>query len=298
MKHYALVVGCACLLVPSLAFADDKEQCIAATSAAQDARAQGKLMSAREQLIACARDACPTVIRHDCAQWLGEVEASLPTVVLSARDASGHDVIDVKVSVDGQARATSLDGKAMVIDPGAHTLSFVREGAPPFEQKVVIREGEKNRAINVELPGAAAAGTATASTATTQAPTDGGQAPPPGPDTTPHGKSALPVVGLVIAGVGVVGVGLGAVFGGVAASKWSDAQTQCPASRGCAPGSTAYALRDDASSMATISTIAFVAGGVALAGGLTLFLVAPKHSGGVSAAVAPTPGGVLFSGRF
>ena len=71
-----------------------------------------------------------------------------------------------------------------------------------------------------------------------------------------------------------------------------------PASRGCAPGSTAYALRDDASSMATISTIAFVAGGVALAGGLTLFLVAPKRSGGASAAVAPTPGGVLFSGRF
>ncbi len=101
-----------------------------------------------------------------------------------------------------------------------------------------------------------------------------------------HGGSPLKTVGLVAGIAGVVGLGLGVAFGVEALSTKS---ANCSASGLCEPAGSA----GNAYSQATISTVGFVMGGVLLAGGVTLFLMAPRgghEHRGTSAAMAPMIG--------
>src|SRR5580704_15746858 len=79
------------------ALAADKAACLDASSQAQTLRDAHQLVEARDQLRICARQICPAVVQADCATWLDAVEKSLPTVVLTAKDGRGGDVINVKV---------------------------------------------------------------------------------------------------------------------------------------------------------------------------------------------------------
>lgn len=136
------------------ALAQDKESCVAASESAQKLRTEKKLRAARKDLVKCAQDACPGVVKKDCLTWLEEVDDSLPTVILSAKDGSGNDVTDVKVLVDGELLAERLDGSAIAVDPGAHTFRFEPTGTPKLpavEQKILVRETEKNRVIAVAV---------------------------------------------------------------------------------------------------------------------------------------------------
>src|SRR5271163_1557459 len=88
--------------MPRAAHADaddrsEKKACIAASEDAQQLKLDGKLTQARQRLFACARAECPAVVRQDCAQWIAQVNAELPTVVLGARDAEGRDLIEARV---------------------------------------------------------------------------------------------------------------------------------------------------------------------------------------------------------
>jgi hypothetical protein len=101
------------LALASAARADvPKAECIAANTAAQDARRDMKFSSAREQLRKCADPSCPSIVRDDCTKRLDEIERVQPTVIFSVVDAAGSDVVDVKVSVDGKVIADKLVGAA------------------------------------------------------------------------------------------------------------------------------------------------------------------------------------------
>ncbi|XYI03713.1 hypothetical protein ACMHYB_29695 [Sorangium sp. So ce1128] len=128
-----------------------KRACAAAYERAQGLRRDGKLIAAREALIACSQPTCPAAAVADCGPWLAEVEKSLPSVVIAARDAGGRERLDVRVLVDGRLLAAALDGKALPVDPGPHTFRYEPAGGPAVEERVLIREGEKNRAITVML---------------------------------------------------------------------------------------------------------------------------------------------------
>ncbi|MGZ3420988.1 MAG: hypothetical protein ACXVEE_24150, partial [Polyangiales bacterium] len=121
------------------------EACFNAAVDGQKQRDAGKLLAARAQLIACAKSSCPDEVQKDCARWLGEVEATLPTVVFGARDGSGRDLLDVSVSVDGAPVGDTSQGKPVPLDPGAHKVKFERAGGISVEQVLVVRAGEKNR---------------------------------------------------------------------------------------------------------------------------------------------------------
>ena len=58
------------------------------------ARRSGKLLAARAALLACSREICPDAVRGDCVDWLEDVNRSVPSVVVTARDC-GVDVVDV-----------------------------------------------------------------------------------------------------------------------------------------------------------------------------------------------------------
>ena len=116
----ALVLGAGALAPSTAHAADEKLACVRAGEKAQKLRDSGKLMAARAELLTCVREVCPAVVRGDCAGWLGDVEASTPTIVARARDDSGHDLRDVIVSVDGARVASQLDGRPLPVDPGEH----------------------------------------------------------------------------------------------------------------------------------------------------------------------------------
>jgi hypothetical protein len=120
--------------------------CIAELDKAQVSRANRKLVDARASYVACSHETCPEMLRDDCSKGLREVDEALPTLVLSA-SLEGSDATDAKVILDGERLTTGLDGRAITVDPGPHTVRFERQGSGPVELKFVAKEGEKNRLV-------------------------------------------------------------------------------------------------------------------------------------------------------
>lgn len=116
----------------------------------------GKLTAAQQQLLTCSQASCPAAVSRECAKWLEEIKQSLPSIVVIAKGVDGEDVTDVTVFVDGQQIAESLTGRAVPLDPGSHVLRFEHRSETPVEQTLVVREGVKNRAVEVSFGGDAA----------------------------------------------------------------------------------------------------------------------------------------------
>lgn len=127
----------------------DRAVCADSYRNAQVQRRNGALRRARESLLLCVSDRCPSMLQPDCMRWLTEVEAAMPTVTFAAKGVDGKDVTDVRVTLDGQLLRDSLDGKSISVDPGTHQLRFEHAGEAPVDQTLVVREGEKSRVINV-----------------------------------------------------------------------------------------------------------------------------------------------------
>lgn len=134
---------------PCQAEGADRKECADAYAEAQTSMQAVSLIKAREQLKVCARDSCLALIRKDCVTWLDEVNAGIPSVVVAAKGKDGQEVFDVRVSVNGNEVASKLDVKAIELDPGTFTMRFEHEGLPPIEQEVTLRQGQKNKLVEV-----------------------------------------------------------------------------------------------------------------------------------------------------
>lgn len=130
---------------------DSVAECVKAAEDAQTQRSSHQLRAARQRFLACAQATCPLVVRQDCAGWLSEVDKLMPSIVVQARDTRGVELVDVRVLADGDLIAERLDGLAISVDPGVHLFQFEAQGVPPLQQKILIREGEKGRALPVTL---------------------------------------------------------------------------------------------------------------------------------------------------
>jgi hypothetical protein len=282
VRASASLAAVALVLATASAFADvTKDQCIESNGQAQSLRRNGKFGAAREQLRICDDATCPRIVRDDCVRRLDELDRNQPTIVFEAKDASGRDLAAVKVTVDGQPLAGSLNGAALAVDPGEHAFTFEVEGRPPTTQTFVLHEADKSRRERVVLGGASPSGASQGVPSPTEA-------APATAETTPSSRpSTAKVVGFVFAGVGVVGIGLGSFFGVQAVAKNNDAS--CDAQNVCNDPQS----RRDAIHVGNASTIGFVAGGAFLAGGIALVLVAGKPANATSLRLAPwlTAGG-------
>jgi hypothetical protein len=144
--------------------------CLDATEDGQKLRDGGAYLRARERFIACAAEQCPGEVRKSCVGWLENLDKLVPTVVFAA-SAHGADVTDVRVTIDGSTVIERIDGKPVSLDPGEHRFHFERAGEAPVDQTVVLRAGERERAIGVRF----------------------GPEPPPAPAVLPSAPAATPV---------------------------------------------------------------------------------------------------------
>jgi hypothetical protein len=114
-------------------------------------RAAGQYRAARARLLECVNAPCGGDVRRRCATVLQKLDTVTPSIVVRAQLADGNDVSDVSVRMESEQLTSSLNGIAIPVDPGEHQFVFERAGLPPVTQKVTIREGEKFRAIDVQL---------------------------------------------------------------------------------------------------------------------------------------------------
>jgi hypothetical protein len=200
----------------------------------------------------------------------------------------GSDVAGLEVQRDGQSVARVLWGSAVPVDPGKHAVVARAEGRESFSKDLDVSDA--GQTVSVSIPILAPNTTASPSPSPPGASHD---AAPGGPPQS--GGSALKTVGWIVAGVGVAGLVTGGIFAAITASKGNDADAICPSGKGCSPDEISRydATYSDAQSAATVSRVAFVAGGVLIAGGIAMVLLAPSsRAGGASSTmrVGAAPG--------
>jgi hypothetical protein len=269
---------------------NDKRACAAASEEAQLQRIHGQLRKARDQLLLCARDVCPVLVKHDCEGWLAEVDASMPTVVISALDRNGADAGDVRVLVDGEPFLDKLDGSAAAIDPGGHTLRFEHASDPPIDEQIIVREGEKNRLLSIRF-----------------GPAPETVAQPPGtpmprslvavPSASEKRSDTVPIIAYSLFGLGAVALGVAGYFEFKQLNDYATLKNGCSMTpSGCTQGEV-----DNVANERVYAGVTFAVGLAAAAGGAVLLLTRPKagtpqsrgaiSAPGVSLRVVPAPGG-------
>ncbi len=264
-------------------------ECVAAADSSLQLRDQHKLRAARAQMLVCASASCPAAVQSECLRRVDQTNAAIPTIVFEAKDAAGNDLSNVKVDMDGQPLTDRLDGSSLQVDPGEHHFRFTASGGLVVDKTIVMREGEKERRERVVV-GAAAGPVATPAQAAPAAAT----APAPEASSEDPGASRR-TIAYVVGGVGVVGLAIGTVFGLMASSSASSSKNECSATS-CSNYGQSLSDYNSASSDATISTVGFVVGGLAVATGAVLFFTAPSSapaSGGTGSRwqVSPSVGG-------
>jgi len=129
----------------------DRQGCVDSFKRAQRLRRRGELLSSRAELVVCGQPSCPDAIESKCLTWFEEVRAEVPTVVVSVRDHLKRDVVDASILIDGEVLAASVDGLPLEVDPGPREVE-VRSGKLRAKVRIVAVQGERNRAVLVELP--------------------------------------------------------------------------------------------------------------------------------------------------
>ncbi len=216
-------------------------------------------------------------------QHMAALESRLPMLTISL--AAGADKIEkLEIKRDGVPVGAGSWATAVPVDPGHHHVEASAPGYRPFAATVTLASDAARETVTVPVLERAPELPETTSGAV------------PGSFWTP-----LRYTGLAIGGVGVAGLVVGTVFGLQAIGHQNDSKTDCDAASVCGPAGTT--ARHDAQSAGNVSTVAFVAGGVLLAGGATMFVLArPRSSGGMALQATPLVSdrelGVGFEGAF
>ena len=227
-------------LSPAIARADDVEQCARAYEHGQELRLARRLSEAREQFLVCARPTCPKAARADCTRWLGEVEATLPAIVVRATR-------DARVLVDGKLAAEHADARPIALDPGKHVVRVEPAGCAPHEKEVTLTSGTVDVSFDV-------CGEARASV----------EAPAP-----VHYARRPPLATYVLGGVGLAALASFVAFGAVGVADANHLRDTCYPH--CDPGAV-----DSANAELAVADASLGVAVACAAAALIVWLVAPK----------------------
>lgn len=277
---FALLVP-ALLGLPRTARAQDIDACIAASEQARALRKKENLIDQRTAFSQCAADTCPAQISSYCRQRLAELNKAIPSLYLVAKDGSGRDLAEVKLTIDGSPRADPLDGTAIELNPGKHTFVFEARGQAPVAREFVLVEGERDRRETIVI----------------------GQ-PPPSPATPATtdrsgGEGTQKTLALVVGGAGVATLIAGGIFGALAITAHNDYEKNCGSNIGAPAGycnNQGVSGEQDTATKGNLSTIFLIGGGVLAATGTLWYVLAPSARSDVSVGVGP--GALTLRARF
>lgn len=230
----------------------------------------GKLVEARDTLAAVLR--LPVKAPEPAAFAVARKSAETMNAELGERIPSLH--VKLAGLPPGASATIDIDGETIAgvgaprkLNPGAH-LVVVRAGGEDRRESVTLAEREA-RELTIDM-----------------AP----KAVTPPPDSG-EGKGGGPSKALMYGGfgVGAVGVVVGSITGIMSITKVSSIRESCVDDR-CPPDKKADI--DSAKDLGTLSTVAFIVGGIGIGAGVIGLLTAPKGDAPRGAGAARTTAGV------
>lgn len=250
---------------PDYGSPDPKSACLGSFGRAQRMRREAMLLEARQELLACAQDGCFDAVRVKCLQWLDEVDADIPTLVIAIKDKRGETPPDARVLIDGGGASAALGGRALEVNPGTHEMSVTLGSGERMVKTVTILQGQKNQSVVFDFT------------------------PPEEPTNTLPPQvivrgSSTNVPAIIAFGVGGAALAAGIITGALALKDGDDLEEQCDQ-----VGCDADDLGDH--TLAHVSTGTFVLAGVSAALGLTFLFVLDDDDEprpGVALSVGPT----------
>jgi hypothetical protein len=277
----------------ALAAGDYAKACLKLDASERIERAVGTLLSLAECEHRLGRLASERLHLQEAASWadathdplnrgplarkrFAEIDLRVPRLTL--RRAAGAPAASHVTRDDVDLGASAFDA-ALPVDAGRHVIVVSAPGRASATYEVTLNEGEL-RVLEVG-PGAGET--------------------PPSPTTNGLLGWSRRTWAYALGGTGAAGLAVGSVFGVLTLSTWGQAKRDCGS--GCAQGSTARGEAGQAQTDATISTVAFVVGGLAVAAGAYLFFTAPPDGGAargltVSPWVAAGGGGASMGGTW
>jgi hypothetical protein len=155
----------------------------------------------------------------------------------------------------GPAEPLPAGSVEIIVDPGQRSVEVRRPGdTAPKQHALTLQSGARAELV---VPA---------------------EAPKAAPVAEQPGLMGQKRAAIVLAGLGGASFVVGGVLAGVAGGHWGDAQDACPDPSFC-PDSTGPELAEDALAEANAATVAFVVGGLAVAGAAALWLTAPDPFG-------------------
>jgi hypothetical protein len=252
----------------------------------------GELVEAREVLLSIARLKVASdeteksaAARTEAAELADQIRTRIPTINVKVSGVKPDAT--VTVSVDGaNAPVVSLSATRRV-NPGDHAI--VVHAADREEKRSLALAESESKDIDVAF-----------TDASPKIATEGDTAKPAKAPDTAEGKRPIHVVTWVGLGVGVAGVVVGSITGAVALGKASRVKDAC---QGVSCPPSARNDVDSGRGAATVSTIAFIAGGAGLAAAAVgFFVLSPAASApsakAAGARLAITPTWVGVDGHF
>jgi hypothetical protein len=224
-------------------------------------------------------------LRRDAAAQAAKLEPKIGRYVIKLTKPPA----DLSVTINGQP--TRLTDVPVPIDAGGVIVRAYAAGRQDWSTELTAADGN---VLTIEIP--------------ELAPAEIKKDPepikdPPLPPPPPAPSKTRKYVGFGLIGVGAGAVILGGVLGAQASGKFSDAKDVCGGDvDNCIADRVGEAqlLVDDARSAGTLSTVMFVGGGAAIAGGILLVVTAPKATEklAVKPLATPSTAGIVLSGRF
>jgi hypothetical protein len=176
-------------------------------------------------------------------------------------------------------------GMSVPTDPGDYLVKAEADGMRPFSSGVTVNQ---SGAVTLTIP------------ELERKPIDAAAVAPGGPiGEDDEGLDPLLVTSWGLLVIGAIGIGVGSVAGIISMSKASDAEAHC---NGNVCNAEGVDLRDGALTAGDISTVGFIVGGAAAAGGAALWITVamgdsePTTTG--SAQIGIGPGHVALRGTF
>lgn len=138
--------------LPAYAADDAMRACVDAHEEGQVQRGAGQLLSARQRFLSCSQVSCPLVVRKECIDFAEQLARQVPSIVLVAVDARGHEVSLASVSVDASWSRDRDFGMAIELDPGSHEIVVQSSDGRAAQKTFLLRAGEQLRRVVVEFP--------------------------------------------------------------------------------------------------------------------------------------------------
>lgn len=228
---------------------------------------QGRLVAASERYVEVGRlsvaqgeKSVQEAAKKDAAT---ELEALLPRIPNLVVNLEGATAQEVTLTLDGAAMTSAFIGEERPIDPGKHHLEGHR-GQQVVTEELSISAGEK-RSLVLRFSGKTDAVAAPSPAAVQPAPVHHAE-------TTASGGSSRRLLAWTTIGVGAAGLITGAVAGGLAIGKKGDLDDSTDCQNHSCLRSTMQSDLDSYSTLRTVSSIGFIAGGVLGAAGIVLLV--------------------------